>query len=223
MTILELKNITKTYQQGNDKIHVLDNINLTIKENEIVALVGVSGSGKSTLLHIAGLLEQTDSGEIIIDSNNFTNKSDNSKTQARLNNIGFVYQSYNLLADFNALENVMLPLIISQTPKKEAITRATRILEELKLGSRLNHYPAQLSGGEQQRVAIARSLVHNPKIILADEPTGNLDPNNAIAIMKIFIECAKRNNTGILIVTHDPIIAKQADKILTLKNGKISK
>lgn len=221
MEVLSLRNITKSFTQPHEKIEVLRNINLSVKAAEIIALLGPSGSGKTTLLYIAGLLSNPDSGEVIINNNPYAKKSEKIKTSARLNNIGFVYQSSNLLSDFSAIENIMLPLYLQNIDEDTAQIKAEKILSKLDLISRKNCYPNKLSGGEQQRIAIARSLIHNPKIILADEPTGNLDSLNAFKVMDLFINMAKEKNTAILIVTHDNKIASKCDRVIQLKNGVI--
>ena len=188
-TILALKGISKDYKQGRSIIEVLKNVDLTVNQKEMVAIVGASGSGKSTLLHIAGLLDPADSGQIFID-NVPDSKIANLRyaNQIRLDNMGFIYQYHHLLKDFTAQENAAMPLLINNVPKKEAIERAASILEELGLGKRLYNVPGELSGGEQQRVAVARALINNPKIILADEPTGNLDPHTADEVFELLVE-----------------------------------
>jgi lipoprotein-releasing system ATP-binding protein len=220
-TILEIKNLTKTFAQGKNQICVLDNISLSLKKGEVLALVGPSGCGKTTLLQILGLLDKPDHGKIIIDNIDYRDKSDQDKTTCRLQNLGFIYQAYNLLSDFTALENCMMPLLISKNSRKFASSQAITLLSELGLEDRLNHYPSQLSGGEQQRVAIARSLIHQPKLILADEPTGNLDHDNAQKVMNLLIASVRQMQTSLVIVTHNLELVKNVDKIVTINNAKI--
>jgi lipoprotein-releasing system ATP-binding protein len=219
--ILKVENLTKTFRQGKNNICVLDNISLSVKKGEVIALVGPSGCGKTTLLQILGLLDRPDHGQIMIKNVDYNNKSDNIKTRCRLENLGFIYQAYNLLSDFTALENCMMPLLIANISKKIARAQATEILSVLGLENRLNHYPSQLSGGEQQRVAIARSLIHKPSLVLADEPTGNLDQENAKKVINLLIETSRKMQTSLIIVTHNLEIVKNVDRILTINNGKI--
>ncbi|XVN42968.1 MAG: ABC transporter ATP-binding protein [Candidatus Rickettsia vulgarisii] len=214
--ILKLQNISKKYKQGEIIIEVLNNINLTVKQGELAAIIGASGSGKSTLLHIAGLLDIPDSGVVEIAS-----RQTNNKDLQRLNNIGFVYQQHHLLKDFTALENVAMPRLISGANYKLALEDAKQLLSELGLVSRINNMPGELSGGEQQRVAIARAMINNPKVILADEPTGNLDPSTAEEVFNLFLKTAATKNTSMIIVTHNLEIAKRMDRIYELKHGSL--
>ena len=215
--VLKLENINKDYRQGRSTIEVLKNINLEVIESQLIAIVGVSGSGKSTLLHIAGLLDKADSGEIYIEGVD-ERKVKNLKyaPQIRLENLGFIYQYHHLLKDFTAQENAAMPLIISGVKKNEALEKAANLLGTLGLGNRLYNFPGELSGGEQQRVAIARALINNPKIILADEPTGNLDPNTAEEIFKLFLDRAENFGAAIIMVTHNISLAKRMDKAYKL-------
>ena len=219
--VLKAKGLYKTFKQGTNLIHVIENANFDLAENEVVALIGPSGCGKTTFLHMIGLLDLPDHGKISINKKNFMKANDNARTLCRRNDIGFVYQSHNLLEDFTALENVMLPLRLHKISAKEIEKRARELLKKLNLIKRALHYPSQLSGGEQQRVAIARSLIHNPKIILADEPTGNLDRTNAEKVLSLLIETARGLKKSLVIVTHNDEVAKQADRIMTIKNGKL--
>ncbi len=221
-TILALKGISKDYKQGRSIIEVLKNVDLTVNQKEMVAIVGASGSGKSTLLHIAGLLDPADSGQIFID-NVPDSKIANLRyaNQIRLDNMGFIYQYHHLLKDFTAQENAAIPLLINNVPKKEAIERAASILEELGLGKRLYNVPGELSGGEQQRVAVARALINNPKIILADEPTGNLDPHTADEVFAMFLERAEKENTAIIMVSHNLELASKMHKTYKLDEGSL--
>jgi lipoprotein-releasing system ATP-binding protein len=220
--ILKVKNLSKAFKQGANLITVLDDASFELTENEIVALVGPSGCGKTTFLHMIGLLDVPDSGTISINEKDFVLASDKARTLCRRNDIGFIYQSHNLLNDFTSLENVMLPLRLHNVPLKERKQRAMALLKKLNLSHRASHYPSQLSGGEQQRVAIARSLIHNPKIILADEPTGNLDRVNAEKVLELLIESARSLKKSLVIVTHNDHVANQADRIMTIKNGKLA-
>lgn len=214
-TVLELKNICKSYRQGNISSHVLDDFSLKINRGEIVAIVGASGSGKSTLLHIAGLLDKADSGDVIIE-NQIIGNDDNIRTKLRLEFIGFIYQYHHLLKDFTARENVAMPKLIAGKDYDSALEEADQILSALGLSNRTFNMPGELSGGQQQRVAIARSMINNPKIILADEPTGNLDNETAKNVMDMFIETTKKRNIAIVMVTHNNEVAKIADRIIRL-------
>ena len=209
--VLELKNVIKSYRQGKQNLEVLTGVNLEIKTGDIIALVGQSGAGKSTMLQIAGLLDKPTSGKVILDGINVSKVSDDVRTNLRRDYVGFVYQYHNLLSDFTALENVMLPMIIANKDKKIARDRAVMLLEKMHLTHRLNHRPAELSGGEQQRVALARALVNNPSMIIADEPTGNLEPVTAWDIMNLLNEINLRGTT-VVIATHAKDIVDQMKK-----------
>ena len=221
-TLLKAKSLNKSFKQGTNIIQVLDNTDFELLENEVIAVIGPSGCGKTTFLHIIGLLDLPDSGEIIMNKKNFVKSSDKQRTIFRKNNIGFIYQSHNLLNDFTALENVMLPLRLHNVPIKEAKKIAENLLKKLNLKDRANHFPSQLSGGEQQRVAIARSLAPNPQIILADEPTGNLDQENAKKVLKLLLTTIRNLKKSMVIVTHNTDVAKLADRMITIKNGNIT-
>ena len=220
--ILSLKGISKSYKQGFSIVEVLKNVDLIVNQKEMIAIVGASGSGKSTLLHISGLLDSADSGQIFID-NVSDSKISNLRyaNQIRLDNMGFIYQYHHLLKDFTAQENTAMPLLINNVPKKEATERAASILEELGLGKRLYNVPGELSGGEQQRVAVARALINNPKIILADEPTGNLDPHTADEVFAMFLERAEKENTAIIMVSHNLEITSKMHKKYKLDQGSL--
>ena len=220
-TVLELKQICKSFRQGSQKLDVLTGVDLEIKSGEIVALIGPSGSGKSTLLQIAGLLETPSSGEIYLNRQNCSKLGDGLRTLLRRDFLGFVYQYHNLLPDFSAEENVMLPQLIAGRKAKAARERAAWLLERLNLGSRLKHRPAEMSGGEQQRVAIARALANAPKLLLADEPTGNLDSKTTKEVMHMIRGFAKRFHQTIVLVSHDPEMTEYADRIVTLIDGRI--
>lgn len=220
--ILTLKGISKDYKQGRSIIEVLKSVNLTVHQKEMVAIVGASGSGKSTLLHIAGLLDTADSGEIFIDNvEDIRVKNLRYSNRVRLENMGFIYQYHHLLTDFTAQENAAMPLLINNIPRKEAMERSATILEELGLGKRLYNVPGELSGGEQQRVAVARALINNPKIILADEPTGNLDPHTADEVFAIFLERIEKENAAIIMVTHNLELAAKMNKTYKLSEGSL--
>ncbi len=218
---LVLKNINKTFVQGGNYLEVLKNVNLTIKPKEIVALIGPSGSGKSTLLQIAGLLEKPTDGEVYLDGQLCSSGNDNVRTAMRRDYLGFVYQYHNLLPDFDALENVLLPQMIAGAKVKDAQEKAKWLLQRLGLGERMYHRPAELSGGEQQRVAIARALANTPKILLADEPTGNLDPNTADNVFLILLEVMKETGLSALVATHNIELAHKMDREVTLREGKL--
>jgi len=217
--ILTLTNITRTYVQAGESLTVLHNLNLEVKAGEVVALVGQSGSGKTTLLQIAGLLDNPTSGKIAICGDDLSAANDSKCTLARRKYMGFVYQFHHLLPEFSALENVILPQMIAGVTQKEAEKKAKELLGELGLGNRLTHRPARLSGGEQQRVAIVRAFVNSPALVLADEPTGNLDPHTADGVFAMFIKLAKERGQSALIATHNHDLASKMDRIVHLENG----
>lgn len=221
LPILSLKDLYKSYKTGTNVLNILNGINLDLYEGEIVALIGPSGSGKSTLLYTAGLLDKYDKGEIIINGTSTYKLNDTTKTKLRLFNIGFIYQQHNLFSDFTALENVALPLMIAGQNKKDAEKIAISKLSELGLSNRLHHKPTELSGGEQQRVAIARSLANNPKLLLADEPTGNLDLYNADSVLNVLLKLVSSYKMTALVATHNPLLASKMDRQLVLIDGKI--
>ncbi len=218
---LQLKNISKTFRQGNEQLQVLREVNLDIKPKEVVALIGPSGSGKSTLLQIAGLLDEPTSGEVYINGDLCTGNSDNMRTALRRDYLGFVYQYHNLLPDFDAAENVILPQLIMGVKYSEAEDKAMWLLHRLGLAEREHHRPAELSGGEQQRVAIARALANTPRLLLADEPTGNLDPNTADNVFQTLLEVVKETGLSALIATHNIDLAHRMDREVTLKEGRL--
>jgi lipoprotein-releasing system ATP-binding protein len=218
---LEIKNITKFYQQGDQKIEIIKDTSYVLEKGLITGLVGPSGSGKSTLLKIIGLLEKPNAGEIIIKGVNVNKASEKLLTKIRGKHIGFIYQFHHLLPEFNIIENVAMQELINGASKEEAFVRAENILKALKLGERLKHFPNQLSGGEQQRAAIARAIIKNPTLLLADEPTGNLDPYNAENVFEIFVSLVRELKLSALIATHNEQLMLKMDKIITLKEGRI--
>jgi len=218
--ILSLENVYKIYQMDDISVKALDGVSLTIKEGEFVSVIGASGSGKSTLMHIIGCLDVPTSGKVTLEHHEVSKLTERELAQIRNKKIGFVFQQFNLLARTSALENVSLPLIYNGTTEPKIQEKAKEALKRVDLGDRLYHHPNQLSGGQQQRVAIARALVTDPAIILADEPTGNLDSKSGVEIMEIFKKLHKQGRT-IVVVTHDQNIASQAQRIIKLRDGKI--
>jgi lipoprotein-releasing system ATP-binding protein len=219
--VLRLENVTRRYKEGEGQLEVFSGLDLTLKAGEIVALVGQSGSGKSSLLHMAGLLEAPTSGEIFIEGVAASKLPDAMRTCIRRQTIGFVYQAHHLMPEFDAQENVALPQMIAGKSRGEAAADAARILSSLGLGARLTHRPAQLSGGEQQRVAIARALANSPKILLADEPTGNLDPRTAGGVFDALIAITREQGLAALIATHNFDLAARMDRALLLHQGRL--
>ena len=217
--LFSLKNISLYYMLKQEKINILNNISLKIKKNERVSIIGESGSGKTSLLMIMAGLQRASDGLMIFENYNFTKISEEQITEIRKSKIGMIFQDFYLIPNYSALENVMFPLEINKliNPKK----KATEILEELGLGKKINNLPSELSGGEQQRVAIARSISFNPEIILADEPTGNLDAKNSSIVIKILFDYSKRYQKSLVLVTHDENLAKKSDKIIKIKDGEI--
>lgn len=220
--MIRVSNVSKIYRNDLVETVALEDVSLEIKKGEFVAIMGPSGSGKSTLMHILGALDTPTKGESILDGENVSQLSDDELADIRNRKIGFVFQSYNLLPRTTALKNVMLPMFYAGIPKEDRLTRAKKCLEMVGLGDRLNYTSSQLSGGQQQRVAIARSLANNPKIILADEPTGNLATAQSEEIMDIFQDLNKKGHT-IIMITHEPYIAKHARRIIQLRDGKVVK
>ena len=220
--IITLSNIRKTYDLGRVKIEVLKGIDAVINKNEYVAIMGPSGSGKSTLMNILGCLDKPTLGKYILNGTDVSKMNDDELAEVRNKEIGFVFQTFNLLARLSGVENVALPLIYAGFKKSERIKRAEEILKAVNLGHRMNHKPNELSGGERQRVAVARALVNNPSIILADEPTGNLDTKTSYEIMELFEEIHKKGNT-VIIVTHEEYIARYAHRIIRIRDGKIER
>jgi len=219
--VLRLQDITRLYREGEGQLEVFSGLNLSVSAGEIVALVGPSGAGKSSLLHIAGLLEAPSSGEIFIQGEATSSLPDTERTRIRRDRVGFVYQAHHLLPEFDALENVVLPQMIAGRSKAEAAKEAARLLETLGLGQRLSHRPGQLSGGEQQRVAIARALANKPQLLLADEPTGNLDPKTSGGVFDALIEITRAQGLAALIATHNFELAGRMDRVLMLHQGRL--
>ena len=216
--VLKLQNVGRVFRQGTDQLEILKGVNLNIKAGEVVALLGQSGAGKSTLLQIAGLLELPSSGQVIINQVDCTKSNDKRRTEMRRNEIGFVYQFHHLLPEFSALENVMMPNLIAGIPKAVARKKATELLEMMGLSHRLSHRPAKLSGGEQQRVAIVRALANNPSLLLADEPTGNLDEQTSELVFGNFMGLLKKQNVAALVATHNTELASRMDRIVQVKD-----
>ena len=219
--VLECRNLAKSYSEGPAEVQVLQGVELLLKPGERVAIVGSSGSGKTTLLNMLGGLDTPSSGSVWLAGEELSALSEKKRGLLRNRALGFVYQFHHLLAEFNALENVCMPLLISSMPVPEALQRAEALLTRVGLGSRMQHKPAELSGGERQRVAIARALVNQPKLVLLDEPTGNLDRTTAQTIQELILELSISLGTAFLVVTHDPALAQQMDRILTLEEGRL--
>lgn len=218
-SLISANGIHKSYGE----LHVLKDVSVTIEKGEILSITGASGAGKSTLLHILGTLDKADSGSLFIDETEVLKLSDKRLSAFRNQKIGFVFQAHHLLPEFTALENICIPAFIAGSKKKEAETRAMELLEILKLGARAHHKPAELSGGEQQRVAVARALVNNPVMVLADEPSGNLDSKNAYDLHQLFFSLRETFGQTFVIVTHNPDLAQMSDRILEMSDGRIVK
>lgn len=219
--LLQVQGLERTFSQGGETLTVLKDLSLSIQKGEMVALVGPSGAGKSTLLQMIGLLDSPTAGSIIINDQEVTGQNERQRTFLRREFIGFVYQFHYLLPEFSAIENVVLPQMIAGKRRAEARAHAAKLLTALGLGHRLSHRPARLSGGEQQRVAIARALANNPKLLLADEPTGNLDPHTAADVFEILVELVKTTGIGAIIATHNLDLAEKMDRIFELKGGRL--
>lgn len=219
---LALQGIRRTFIQGDRRLDVLRGVSLELKPGEIVALVGQSGSGKSTMLHIAGLLERPDEGEVMVDGKPAGKLADKERTALRRQFLGFVYQYHHLLPEFSAVENVMLPQMLAGISRNEARKRATELLSMVQLADRLDHRPGRLSGGEQQRVAIARAVANAPRVLLADEPTGNLDSTTSETVFRQLLALARETGMAALIATHNPELAARMDRTVVLKDGVLS-
>ncbi len=218
---LRLVDLRKGFDAGQGRLEVLRGATVEVARGEVIALLGPSGAGKSTLLHIAGLLETADSGEIVLAGKSCATLSDGERTAIRRDTVGFVYQFHNLLPEFSATDNVALPQMVAGKSQADARARARELLSRLGLGQRLEHYPAQLSGGEQQRVAICRAMANKPKILFADEPTGNLDEATADAVFAELLRVAREDGVGALIATHNGALADRMDRRILLHNGMI--
>jgi lipoprotein-releasing system ATP-binding protein len=218
---LKLDNVRRSFPQGKDRLEVLRGANLDIKGGEIVALVGPSGAGKSTLLHIAGLLERPDGGEVYLAGQPAGRLSEAERTRMRRLHLGFVYQYHHLLPEFSAEENIILPQMITGLSRSKARVRALELLDRMGLAPRATHRPGQLSGGEQQRVAICRALANNPRVLLADEPTGNLDPHTADGVFAELIKVVRGSGVAALIATHNPDLAARMDRVVRLEEGAL--
>lgn len=218
---LEINAVSKQYGSGETLISVLQNVNLSIEPGEVVALMAPSGAGKSTLLHIAGLLDKPTTGDILINGQNTRHLTRDELSYIRAQSLGFVYQFHHLLPEFNSVENIVLPQLLLNVPEKKAIQNAHQTLSHFGLEKRALHRPNQLSGGEQQRVAIARALANNPQILLADEPTGNLDLQTGDRVFNELLSIVKKTGLSCLIATHNETLAKRMDKIMTIKNGQL--
>lgn len=215
--MIEIRHVEKSY----GSLHVLKDINLTIENSKVVTIVGPSGAGKTTLLHVVGTLDRPDKGEVVMDGQILTSLTDNQLSEFRNRHIGFVYQFHHLLPEFTAAENVALPAMIAGKSRKEALVHATELLDFMKLKDRVGHKPGELSGGEQQRVAVARALMNNPELILADEPSGNLDTENARKLHQLFFDLRDQFHQTFIIVTHNEELAALADRKIILQDGKV--
>ena len=221
-TLLETINLKKTYEHRNGNINIFNNVNIKIKRGELIALVGPSGSGKSSFLHLLALLDEPSKGKILLKNKDIKNYKEEEKDQLRRNNVSIIFQDNNLLGDFTALENVMMPLIIKGEKVNLSTTKALKLLKDVKISNRINHFPSELSGGEQQRVAIARALISETDLILADEPTGNLDYKTSEEIFSYFLKL-KKLNKAIIFATHNRELANKADYKLSISRGNIKR
>ena len=219
--VLECKNVVRQFAEGESILEVLSGVNLEVKPAERLAIVGASGSGKTTLLQIMGGLDEPTTGEVIVGGHSMAHTSEIKKGDLRNRYIGFVYQFHHLLREFSAEENVAMPLLIRRVQKDEALKKARELLERVGLGQRLTHKPGELSGGERQRAAVARALITEPGLVLADEPTGNLDAGNGEHVLQLMLELNRELETSLVVVTHDNSIAERMDRILTLEDGRL--
>lgn len=221
--VLSVRDIKRFFMEGGQPLHILTGGGFDLAKGEIVALVGPSGSGKSTLLQCVGLLDKPTGGSILIDSRPVHQMNDVERTDVRRTKIGFVYQRHNLLSDFTAMENVMMPMLANGMTEEDAAARAMKLLRAVNVEHRAAHLPGEMSGGEQQRTAVARALANNPEIILADEPTGSLDPQHATAVFDLLLDIVRKNKMAMLFVTHDMNLAARADRKITIENGVVNK
>ncbi|MFT5562663.1 MAG: lipoprotein-releasing system ATP-binding protein [Litorivivens sp.] len=219
--VIQVSGLSKSYREGESQLTVLSNLDLEVLAGERVAIVGFSGSGKSTLLHLVGGLDRPDSGNVLIEGQSIFGLSEKAQCKLRNQSLGFVYQFHHLLSEFNAEENVAMPLLIRGLAKTEALSRARKMLEHVSMSACLTHRPAELSGGERQRVAIARALVGNPVCVLADEPTGNLDETSAAEVDALMVNLSAELGTSFVVVTHNSELASRLDRTLRLHNGKL--
>lgn len=217
--VMSVRDIRRTFVEGGQPLHILRGGGFDLRRGEIVALVGASGSGKSTLLQCVGLLDRPSGGSILINGAAVQKMDENMRTQIRRKKIGFVYQKHNLLSDFTAVENVMLPMLANGVDENLARARAMKLLRAANVAHRASHVPGEMSGGEQQRTAVARALANNPDILLADEPTGSLDPMHAGSVFDLLLDLVRKNKMAMLFVTHDMNLASRADRIITINNG----
>lgn len=219
--VMSVRDIKKTFMEGGQPLHILRGGGFDLHRGEIIAMVGQSGSGKSTLLQCVGLLDRPSGGSILINGAAVQKMDEDMRTKIRRKKIGFVYQKHNLLSDFTALENVMLPMLANGMDENLARARAIKLLKSANVAHRASHHPAEMSGGEQQRVAVARALANNPDILLADEPTGSLDPQHATVVFDLLLDLVRKNKMAMLFVTHDMALAERADRKITIDNGVV--
>lgn len=222
-SIIKLENVWKTYQMGNVKVNALQGLNLDVKEGEFLAIMGPSGSGKSTAVNMIGCLDVPSKGRIFLDGHDISKLRESELAQIRGRKIGFIFQQFNLIPTLTAIENVALPIVFQDVEREKRIDKATELLQVVELGDRISHKPAELSGGQQQRVAIARALANDPEVILADEPTGNLDSSTGETVMSFLRKLNRKEGKTVIMVTHDNNVAKNANRIEHLKDGKVIK
>ncbi|MEL6861973.1 MAG: ABC transporter ATP-binding protein [Pseudomonadota bacterium] len=220
--VLELRDIVREYKSEGGVLRVLEGANLVLNPGELVGLIGPSGSGKSTLLHTAGLLEKPEGGSVLLEGTDCMALNDAGRTRLRREKLGFVYQFHHLLPEFNARDNVAMPLMVGGMARRKARVKAEALLAEMGLSERLKHQPGQMSGGEQQRVAIARALVNDPRLVIADEPTGNLDPATTERVFESLIRMARSEGAAVLVATHNMALTQHMDRVLTLQDGKLT-
>jgi len=220
-TVIQVENLVKAYQLGKVRIPALRGISFDVAKGEFLVVMGPSGSGKTTLLNLLGAIDKPASGRIFVDGRDITTLSEGELTKLRRHKIGFIFQFYNLIPSLTAIENVELPMLTAGVSRKDASKRAFQLLETVGLGERVGHLPDELSGGEQQRVAIARALANKPSVILADEPTGDLDTKTGMEVVQILHDSSKKENATVIVVTHDPMVSEKADRILHMRDGQI--